>query len=103
MEKPYRTHHTELTEDELLIADMLATLGPVWYGALPQRAYQFHMNLRYTHGVSDDDLPKMLDQMEIDGLLKSSPQSVHPPQFQYQLTIKGGDLWEAERLPIWQR
>ena len=99
-DRPFRSNRTTLTGDELLLADALAVLGPLWPDFLRQEDYAIHINLPYTHGIADARLGHVLDQMrERDrfALVDDEDES----EQRLALTPEGGALWETERIPVW--
>lgn len=93
---------TDVTDDELLLMDFLAVLGPAPLGMLRRDDYVMHMNLETTHDISDSGLSLVLDQMKTKGWVTLESED-EPGKDRYALTPKGGLLWETERRPIWTR
>lgn len=119
----WRTGATDLTDGELLILDFLFDLNRVPYRALRNEAFAFHHNCVAGHGMDDDALWDVLDRRVADGTLRLTLEEIDrddaepgdergdvpdpaggPPLHRYYaLTPAGGRLWEAERLPDWDR
>jgi hypothetical protein len=95
---PKRTGVTDLTEDQLLLFDFF------WDCYVPRRcldseSYSIHMNVEYTHCLSDEQIDRVLGQLlerELICCRENSPNT-------FTLTPCGGALWEAERKPDWGR
>jgi hypothetical protein len=107
MEIPRRTNVTELTSDELLLFDFLfdKTLA---FEHLRQEVYSFHMNCRYTHGLSDEALQSTLESLVTRGHLHRKNGPIFQIEtrkcvdgFLYTVSESGGRLWEKERVPDW--
>lgn len=106
---PNRTNVTDLTSDELLLFDFLfdKTLA---FHHLRKDNYSFHMNCRYSHGLSDDELQSVLASLVVRGLLHRTTGPIFRLETQsyidgdlYSMSEAGGELWERERLPDWNR
>jgi hypothetical protein len=96
MTLPPRTNATELSSDELLLFDfMFASAAPS--RMMRAESYPQHMNVDYTHGLADDELPDVLRHLIDRGLCRAAPEFQH----HFGLTEAGGLLWEHERLPDW--
>ncbi len=98
-----RTGATNLTNAELLILDMAATMGGC------RRMYNhkiFPQQFNYpSHGLNPPDLKKTLDRFECEGLLTGRDfiDRWGNPDRYVGATAKGGRLWETERNPDWSR
>ncbi|MEM7198876.1 MAG: hypothetical protein AAF628_01325 [Planctomycetota bacterium] len=98
---PPRTHQTDLTDDELLLADFVFC-HRVCAKDLHRGIYAAHNNCGNTHGLSDEALAPVLDALVERGLFDRE-DSHRPDWVSYGLTPKGGALWERERQPDWSR
>ncbi len=104
MGKPIsRTGASALTESELLILDMAATLGGCRRMYHPEIfPYQFSYA---AHGLTPRQVIETLDKFEREGLI-TGKDLIDPrgkPDKEVLVTQKGGQLWEAERNPDWSR
>lgn len=106
---PNRTNATDLTNDELLLFDFLfdKTLA---FHHLRKNDYSFHMNCLYSHGLSDGELKFLLESLVVRGLLHRKTGRIFRFETRdyvkgdlYTMTEAGGELWERERLPDWNR
>ena len=99
--RPYRSYLTEMTDDELLLADALALVGWFWRDAFRQKEYAFHLNLPYSHRIADHCLEGVLTNLCNRGWFALVEGDERRKEQRYRLTPKGGALWEIERKPIW--
>jgi len=101
---PSRTDVTELSDDELLLFDAIFEC-PWPVQALRRGEYGFHLNVRYTHGLSDEDLRARIVELVDRGLMttdiRDPVESLNRPYC--ALTPTGGVLWELERKPDWSK
>lgn len=109
MQIPSRTNATDLTSDELLLFDFLFDKR-LTFRQLRKDDYPFHMNCGYSHGLDDDKLQSVLDFLLVRGLLRRKTEPIFRPETQsclegdlYWMTKAGGELWERERVPDWNR
>ena len=96
--KLYRTHKTSLTDDQLLILDVIFDGG-----AEPSRLRQRYFDERWnapSHSLSDEQLKSTIKQWLNDGVLENRSSS-HGRYV--AMTQSGGQLWASERCPIWDR
>ncbi len=98
--RPKRTYKTELSNDELLIFDFLAMGGQAPFELMRQEVYSLNLNTSYTHEISDNCLEEMMRKLISKGYLASLSDSELK---YYLLTKQGGDLWEIERTPLWEK
>ena len=94
----YRTHKTSLTDDQLLILDVIFDGG-----AKPSRLRQRYFVEQWnapSHSLSDEQLKSTIKQWLNDGVLEARPSS-HGRYV--AMTQSGGHLWASERCPIWDR
>jgi len=94
-----RTNATSLTDDELTLFDVLFA-HPAGLRML-RRDTIWGTFLR-RHSLDDEQLDEALRQFVAAGWMTSRP---FPKRFgpNFELTPEGGDLWESERLPDWNR
>lgn len=101
MELPPRTNLTSLTNDELLLFDFLFDCStPRKF--LYRRNYSESMNCLYNHSLSDREVDDTMVRMESEGLVESHCRDVRYG-ISYSLLPAGGELWEQERKPVWDR
>jgi hypothetical protein len=104
---PYRTYETSLSEDEMLIFDFLSLWQDVPERALKRDAYPTHMNVRYSHALDGPELHESLHSLAGKGLVKSKVGEYFfkVPHIEtcWSLTPLGGELWELERRPKWDK
>ena len=108
---PSRTGQTHLTDDQLLLFDFLFDCHCVPFRALCRANYRVSMNVPYTHTLDDDDLAQTLKELHTRGLVTAQTlkelhahglHTAHPAEhLAYDLTARGGQLWEVERQPDW--
>ena len=106
-----RTEKTNLSNNELLLLDFCALLGPASLVALRKKDYSIHMNIPWTHDMSDEEVKFTLECLVEHGLLEKRKRSNMPlvqpikyikgPEYSYSLTKNGGEEWAHERNPIW--
>lgn len=100
-----RTQATSLTDDQLILLDVLFEGGrtPAWL----LRKDVFHDQwLHFPHEFEQHQLVAVLDQMVQDGVLASSICQDEGRFFNmpcYQMTRLGGELWSSERKADWSR
>lgn len=95
---PLRTNATQLTDDELILFDILFD-GAATLRLLRRESFRQQWNCD-PHNLTDVQLGVTLQQLVTGGLLTTE---VHRGNTYFQLTPKGGTLWESERLPTWNR
>lgn len=101
-EPPNRTKHTNLTDDELLLFDLLLDRR-CSLAALNAKEYSIHLNVPYTHSISDSELAKVLMDLKVRGLLHCKRiirDGIEKPTF--TLSDRGREHWENERNPDWR-
>lgn len=97
-----RTGITNLSDDELLLFDMLfdCSARP---DQLSASAYAIHMNCDYTHSLNDRELSDALCSLLSRCLVRVVGNSANSNAPTYSLTETGGALWELERQPNWNQ
>jgi len=99
MRKPLqRTRATYLTDDELILFDCLWSAG-AGFSLLRREFFADEWN-RDSHNLDDDQLRDTLHRFLLSGLLTVKN---HNGDSSYWMTESGGQEWEAERLPVWDR
>jgi hypothetical protein len=96
----FRTHSTDLTDDELLILDVMFVSG-VTYPMLRACNFVPQFNAR-PHGLDDVTLKSTLISFRRRGITDVSDQRFRGHRYA-SITRKGGELWAAERQPDWDR
>ena len=98
-QRPYRTKCTELTEDQLILLDVLFNGGAA-YRLLRRSVFRGQWNLGYAHDLDDVELGHELNRLCEQGLLEIvSDES----RSWFRTTPHGGALWSEERGAIWAR
>ncbi len=105
MQPPKRSNATNLSDADLLLFDFLFDTSPS-FRHLRIDDYSFHMNCRYSHGLSDPNLERTMASLIERGFVSSRIGKIWRLDLQefedgdiYTLTELGGSLWELERLP----
>lgn len=96
----FRTHTTELTEDELLILDVMFECS-VTYPMLRTCNFVPQFNAR-SHSLDDEKLKSTLDDFRQRGITTVDDQMLQGQHY-ISITATGGELWAAERRPKWER
>ena len=96
-----RTKETNLSEEELLILDVLFDATDT-FESLARENYASWHNLPYSHTLETSVLGDLINRLVEHGIIKSHPSGVEDRIF-YGLTKLGGELWEVERVPNWER
>ena len=94
-----RTNKTSLSDEELLILDVLFDARDTFEALLKENYGSWH-NLPYTHGLETSLLRELIDKLVRNGTMKSYASR---DRLFYGLTESGGKLWEVERAPDWER
>ena len=98
-ELPFRTNTTFLTDDELILLDVLFD-GAKWKNCLYREVFREQWNLGYSHNLNDDELGSHLRSLCEHGVLESEFDDNGQC---FRITVFGGELWSQERLPVWDR
>jgi len=98
--QPFRTHSTNLTDDELLILDVMFA-DSVTFPMLRSCNFVLQFNAQ-PHSLSDDELKSTLIGFWRRGITEVNDLRLRGHRY-VTITPMGGRLWEAERQPIWQR
>ena len=96
----FRTHSTSLTEDELLLLDVMFD-SIVYEPMLRHRNFRNQFNTR-GHSLSDRVLKTTLHRLVLNELLVVTQNELRG-HFGITLTPLGGTVWSSERVPIWER
>lgn len=96
-----RTYKTNLTDEELLILDVLFDENDT-FEALVKENYGSWHNLPYSHHLETGALQDLIDKLLGNEIIISHSSGPDNRIF-YGLTEAGGKLWELERVPDWER
>ncbi len=99
---PKRTGASNLSDDELLLFDMLFDCNASTT-QMSSSVYANHMNCAYNHSLDDTGLADTIDSLLSRNLIHPIGNSVNTTGPAYSLTESGGELWERERRPEWMR
>ena len=110
-ELPKRSYATSLTGDELLLLDAIVQHYSIGTKQLTFENYSFHMDTRYSHGISDDRVEDVLQGMKQLGYiapLERYPDDRNVPKRwdvgeHWAVAELGLQNWEHERGAIWER
>jgi hypothetical protein len=100
---PPRTRTTTLTDDQLLLFDFMFDSW-VPFRALRRKLYSLSLNVAYSHSLDDHQLAATLKELQSNSFVRMrESEDVREGAIIpfYTLTEIGGQLWEAERQPIW--
>ncbi len=105
MRLPKRTHVSELSDSELMLLDfMFDSIVP--RPLLEEGKFSTHHNTSYSHGFNTEDLNRILQRLVDQGVLFSAKNFHNYWKKEIEsfgLTPTGGNLWESERKPVWER
>lgn len=96
----FRTYSTELTEDELLILDVMFECS-VTYPMLRTCNFVPQFNAQ-PHSLDDETLKAKLNELKRRGITRGEDHKFRGHHY-LSITPKGGELWAAERQPRWDR
>lgn len=96
-----RTNKTSLSDEELLILDVLFDASDT-FESLRKENYGSWHNLPYTHTLEASLLRELIEKLIRNGVIKSHISRPGARLF-YALTEAGGKVWEVERAPNWER
>jgi hypothetical protein len=98
-DRPYRTGTTWLTDDQLVLLDVLFN-GGTWLRLLGREHFLEQWNLGYAHGLDDATLECNIRWLWEHGVVERERDGEHT---WFRMTPDGGDLWSRERRPVWER
>lgn len=98
-DRPYRTGTTWLTDDQLVLLDVLFN-GGTSLPFLDRDVFVEQWNLGYTHNLDDGQLECNIRWLCEHGVLEPF-RGEHSTCF--RMTRDGGELWSRERCPVWER
>ena len=96
-----RTKETVLSEEELLILDVLFDARDT-FEALTKENYASWHNLPYSHNLETDVLRDLMNKLVENNIISHHTSDFDSKVF-YGLTEAGGKLWEVERVPNWEK
>ena len=97
---PFRTNSTGLTDDELILLDVLFDGNGARRDFLSRNVWTLQWNLGYCHNLNESDLDTLLASLCDRGVL----EQVFRNTLQcFRMTAQGFQLWSIERLPDWNR
>ena len=97
--QPFRTGATWLTDDQLILLDVLFDRGAT-IRLLRRGIFHEQWNLGYVHSLDDVELKNTLHLLCEHGVLK--PLSISE-RVSFRMTRVGGEMWSLERCPDWTR
>jgi hypothetical protein len=97
--RPYRTGKTWLTDDQLVLLDVLFHCGTSFH-LLRRENFLEQWNLGYAHSLDDVMLECNLRWLCEHGVLDAEQDDA---QTWFGVTRAGGELWSQERCPVWDR
>lgn len=97
--RPYRTGTTWLTDDQLVLLDVLFNIG-IPLSHLGRADFLEGWNLGYAHTLDDDALTANVCWLCDQGVLDAE---AHGTSTVLWMTPAGGELWSQERCPVWER
>ena len=99
----YRTHATNLTDDEVILLDaFFGIFGHMKIGFLYQKDFGMQFNTRFSHRLTNSEVETTISKFEKQGYLETK-HSERDAELLYKLSPKGGELWELERDPDWNK
>ena len=99
MLQPFRTNKTWLTDDQLILLDVLFD-GAAAFRLLRGKAFRGQWNLGYSHTLDDDQLQCNLRWLCEHGVLD---EERFRDETVFRMTAAGGAFWSQERCPVWKR
>lgn len=96
-----RTCKTNLTDEEVLILDVLFDSSDTFESLLKENYASWH-NLLYSHALETNVLRERIEKLAGNRIIRSYTAG-HDDRVFYALTATGGNLWELERAPDWER
>jgi hypothetical protein len=100
MHLPFRTNRTWLTDDQLILLDVLFDVA-VSFKRLRAEDFGERWNVRYSHQLDDAQLQCALRWLCEHGVLEIE-RDADGTAF-HRMTAAGGALWSEERCPVWER
>ena len=96
-----------MSADQLVLFDFLWPCD-LWapLRLLSQSAFPYLANIPNSHAIPDDQLVAWLDEMVFRHLFESCEKPSNAPvemERCFRLTRRGGEAWESERRPRWER
>ncbi len=100
-----RTNETYLSDDELIIFDLLFDTNDTVNSLIGGKDFELHHNYQ-SHNLNVIQLKDTFDKFVNDGLMRLKlvvPGKIEKILTYVGLTEKGGVLWEKERCPLWEK
>ena len=94
----FRTHRTWLTEDQLLLLDVVFRYGTE-FSLLRRTGFREQWNCQ-PHKLDNDQLRCNLRWLCEHGVLTAEREE---RKTWFRMTASGGELWSQERCPVWER
>ena len=98
-DRPYRTGKTWLTDDQLVLLDVLFD-GGASLRFLRRENFLERLNLGYAHALDDPALECNIRWLCEHGVLEPHRRGGGT---YFRMTRDGGELWSRERCPVWER
>ncbi len=100
---PYRTSATDLSDDELVLFDAFWD-GGTDVDLLHGDFFHEQWNLGYKHSLSEEGVRETIRSLFGRGLIRlwKKPRRERK-RMCVELTRLGGEMWSAERCPVWSR
>jgi hypothetical protein len=99
VELPFRTSKTWLTDEQLILLDVLFQ-GGASFDLLRDEGFREQFNLPYSHNLNDGQLQCQLRWLCERGVLEAKRDH---DRIVFHVTAAGGALWSQERCPVWER
>lgn len=98
-DRPYRTGTTWLTDDQLVLLDVLFN-GGASLPLLKREEFLQQWNLGYAHNLDDAALECNIRWLCEHGVLEPHRYGKYTS---FHMSRNGGELWSQERRPVWER
>src|SRR5436190_20042369 len=98
-ELPFRTCKTWLTDDQLILLDVLFR-GGTSFRLLRRDGFLEQWNDGYAHRLDDPELRCNLRWLCEHGVLEAEGNG---DEAVYRMAAAGGEMWSQERCPVWDR
>lgn len=96
---PYRTNSTWLSDDDLILFDVIFARGTL-IRLLRRRSFREQWNLGYNHNYTDAELKLRLRELWKHRVIEVESRN---NRTYLRMTAEGGRLWSEERCPVWER
>ncbi len=98
-EPPLRSRATDLTDDELLLCDLVFDCA-AHSRSFEQEIYSFHLNCPYSHALGPDALVDRLNDLVRLGIMRKLGSRYGNTGPRYTLSEYGGHLWKSNDVLI---